>query len=721
MKSKRIIITALFFLLHIQTTFAADSTWTRNVDFSGTARHSAVGFSIGSKGYLGTGLGSEYSRDFWEYDSAADTWTQKANFEGAARSSAIGFSIGAKGYIGTGWDGSALKRDFWEFDPAANTWTRKADFGGTARYAAVGFSVGSKGYIGTGHSGLSSTNDFWEYDPDSDLWTQKVDFAGSARYSAIGFSIGNKGYIGTGFDSKPAVDFWEYDPAANTWTRKADFKGISRYYAVGMSVDGKGYVGTGWDGSSLKQDFWEYDPAADVWTRKADFGGTARYRAVGFAVGSRGYIGTGWSGTSMNEVWSYGIPERFISLYFPFIASISPWRTELGIINSDNDALSGTLKAFNDEGHLLETKTLRLPPKGRKTILVDEAFTSHADMGYILLESNSKAVLGYTSIFKAGFCRASVPATKNANTSDIHLPHIALNAQWRTSLSLLNTTSSAKVATIFFNNGASRQIILHAHGHKTLDIAQDFFNNQPPMDIQSALIQNANGIIGVQLFSARDDAHMEGMIITDKMTSTLYYPHIVDDSWWWTGIVAYNPLNSVCKITVTPFNGIGNALDMLTLTLAGKGKYVGTFDQLVPSERPAWIRIDSETPLAGFELIGSSNGQQLAAHAGMSGISSKTGVFPKIERNGWTGIVLVNTEDGPAHINLTARGDDGHWVATQVITVHPHGKIVDVVEKLFYNDISDATYIAYTSDRDIVVLQIDGSSDGTMLDGLPGI
>ena len=78
---------------------------------------------------------SPYTKDFWEYNpsTTANTWTQKADFGGTARYEAVGFSIGSKGYIGTGCDGSSYTKDFWEYDPAANTWTQKADFGGTAR------------------------------------------------------------------------------------------------------------------------------------------------------------------------------------------------------------------------------------------------------------------------------------------------------------------------------------------------------------------------------------------------------------------------------------------------------------------------------------------------------------------------------------------------------------------------------------------------------------
>ncbi|MFI5164554.1 MAG: gliding motility-associated C-terminal domain-containing protein, partial [Bacteroidia bacterium] len=46
--------------------------------------------------------------------------TQMANFGGGLRELGVGFSIGGKGYVGTGWvndNPSFLKNDFWEFSP----------------------------------------------------------------------------------------------------------------------------------------------------------------------------------------------------------------------------------------------------------------------------------------------------------------------------------------------------------------------------------------------------------------------------------------------------------------------------------------------------------------------------------------------------------------------------------------------------------------------------
>jgi GH15 family glucan-1,4-alpha-glucosidase len=294
----------------------AFSQWKQIPDYPGLGQTDAVAFSIGSKGYVGTGFGigggsSYHTKDFWEYDPNTNAWTQKADFGGNLREYAVGFSIGSKGYVGTGYDNFnlAYKKDLWEYDPNNNTWTQKADFPGHERIRAVGFSVGSKGYIGTGeyYWGIGDFKDFWEYDPNTDTWTQKADFAGGLRDDAIGFSIGSKGYIGTGknwtSDSTSIMhkDFWEYNPRTNTWSQKADFAGGERYGAEGFSIGSKGYIGTQYD-----KTFWEYNPNTNIWKQKPNCPGTDRWLGVGYSIGSKGYLGLGvW----YNNFWEY-TPEE---------------------------------------------------------------------------------------------------------------------------------------------------------------------------------------------------------------------------------------------------------------------------------------------------------------------------------------------------------------------------------------------------------------------------
>ncbi|MBL0138244.1 MAG: hypothetical protein IPP86_06900 [Bacteroidetes bacterium] len=286
------------------------NSWTQKSNFSGAGRQSGIGFSIGTKGYVG--LGNDQSiafSDFWEYDPTTNAWTQKANFGGGARDNACGFSIGSKGYVGTGANSlNVYFNDFWEYDPSSNIWTQKTNFGGVARTGAVGFSIGSKGYIGTGVTSTIYTNDFWEYDPSSNIWTQKNNFGGVARTGAVGFSIGTKGYLGTGgFGATYLNDFWEFDQAANAWVQKTSFSGVARTYAVGFSIGSRGYIGTG-SGPSLPtvfQDFWEYNQATNSWLQRANVGGGTRQLGIGFAIGNKGYIGLGSSSVLKTDFWEW--------------------------------------------------------------------------------------------------------------------------------------------------------------------------------------------------------------------------------------------------------------------------------------------------------------------------------------------------------------------------------------------------------------------------------
>lgn len=286
------------------------NNWVQKTDFGGTGRSLAVAFSIGTKGYIGTGYDviSVLKKDFWEFDPVTNVWSQKADFGGTARYSAVGFSIGSKGYIGTGFDGTALRKDFWEYNPGTNTWTQKTDFGGTGRYEAVGFSIGTKGYIGTGTGGGNGEKVFWEFDPSVNTWTQKADFGGTGRTVAACFSIGNKGYIGKGNSAGSYMqDFWEYDQATNIWTQKAEFVDVGggRVSATGFSIGTKGYIGTGNFGG---KELWEYTQSSNTWNRKADLGGVARYSAVAFSIGTKGYIGTGIetsTGIKKSDFWEY--------------------------------------------------------------------------------------------------------------------------------------------------------------------------------------------------------------------------------------------------------------------------------------------------------------------------------------------------------------------------------------------------------------------------------
>jgi len=219
---------------------------------------------------------------------------------------------------------------------------------------------------------------------------------------------------------------------------------------------------------------------------------------------------------------------------------------------------------------------------------------------------------------------------------------------------------------------------------------------------------------------AGGESYLSGILLKDDTTSSIYYPHVSSDSQWWTGIVAYNPGASATDIAITPYSAAGVQLSGTLDTIPAGGKYIGVVSGLGLPAETAWLEITAASPITGFELFGTTDGSQLAGYTGV-GISRTGGVFAKVEDDGWTGIAFVNIEDSAASVTLNAHIDDGSVVATEVMNVAANAKVVDLAENLFTQNISAATCISYSSDREVVGFQLNGSTGGMMLDALPGM
>ncbi|HRH65470.1 MAG TPA: hypothetical protein PLU53_04170 [Bacteroidia bacterium] len=135
----------------------------------------------------------------WEYNSLTDTWSSRNvapfDFYGTAT-----FSIGNKGYLGTGWDDniSWSTNAFYEYDPVTDIWTPKASVPGQSRENAVGISSLSRGYIGMGDIAVTNVvaalGDFYEYNPLLDQWDTLPELQG--RLDGMCFSLRDTIYIG---------------------------------------------------------------------------------------------------------------------------------------------------------------------------------------------------------------------------------------------------------------------------------------------------------------------------------------------------------------------------------------------------------------------------------------------------------------------------------------------------------------------------------------------
>ena len=210
---------------------------------------------------------------------------------------------------------------------------------------------------------------------------------------------------------------------------------------------------------------------------------------------------------------------------------------------------------------------------------------------------------------------------------------------------------------------------------------------------------------------------MSGILLKDDASTIIYYPHTANENGWRTGIVAYNPSDTDCDIIITPYSAAGDPLTPASRTIGGKEQYIGTVSSLGLPAGTAWLKIDATSPVTGFELFARTN--LLAGYNGV-GIADTGGVFAKLEKDGATDIAFVNIENSTAVVTLTAYNDTGAVIATETINLDAYEKVADSAENIFTGDISEATYIGYSSDKEIVGFQLNFSLDNMMVDGLPG-
>lgn len=301
-----------FLLLLFPTLIFSQGWWFRKADLDLSSRTAAVGFSIGTGGFIGTGFDSAtYRRNFSSYNNTTETWTQVQSMggttgSGLSRCGAAVFVIGSSAFVATGQGSNPYLLDVWEYNASTDTWSQKANFAGTARRSAVGFSLNNNGYVVCGQDASGFKNDLWMYDPVANAWISKATFAGTARRLPVAFVLNGTAYVGTGDDGTFKKDFFQYNPTTNTWLSVANFGGTPRYGAAAFALGNDGYVGTGYDNTlANRKDFWKYNALTNIWSVITDFAGTPRSNAVAFSIGAYGFLGTGYGTLTEKDFWRY--------------------------------------------------------------------------------------------------------------------------------------------------------------------------------------------------------------------------------------------------------------------------------------------------------------------------------------------------------------------------------------------------------------------------------
>lgn len=260
---------------------STNDTWSQVALMPGSKRNSAAAFAAGGKGYVATGYdGVNKLQDTWEYNPTGNTWASKANLPdptngvvgSGARYGAVGFGIGTRGYICSGYTGSHTK-DLYEYNTGTDTWTSKASMNTSdKRRDAVAMVYGGEAYIVSGTNNGTTVTEMAKYTPGTDKWTKLRDianlssetyddaYASIVRGSGVGFVIGDYGYLATGQNGSNVNTVWEYNFKTDVWVQKTNFERSARNAAVGFTVGGKGFVGLGTNSTYYFDNLDEFKP-----------------------------------------------------------------------------------------------------------------------------------------------------------------------------------------------------------------------------------------------------------------------------------------------------------------------------------------------------------------------------------------------------------------------------------------------------------------------------
>lgn len=400
------------------------------------------------------------------------------------------------------------------------------------------------------------------------------------------------------------------------------------------------------------------------------------------------------------------------------ITAAADWQTELGVINFSADEFSGVLRGFSSIGYEVWQLPITLPGHGRRQIDVAEAAGESArSIKAVLLEFTDGQAVGYLKLQNAGVIRAAVEAQPSPNTSGLFIPHIASDDFWWTGVGLMNSTAAPKNLNFIFNTQQERTVGLAAQSHAAFTI-RSLFEGAAQPEITSARVTGGTGTAGLLMFGSAQQ--LAAISLNSTAANYLIFPHVEQDVWW-TGMAVYNPSSVIANIDLSAFDLQGNLIKSWP-----DYAQIQPFGNLVqPTAFPvgtSWFSVESPAvPLMGLKLFGSIAQNMMAGYSVVN-IAARTGIFPKLEPSGWTGIVMVNVGNTSGSIQLEARNDIGQVIATRQLSIGTRAKLIGLAESFFpEQDIAPATYIRFSADQPIVGFQLNGSTDGTMLDAIPSL
>jgi len=373
--------------------------------------------------------------------------------------------------------------------------------------------------------------------------------------------------------------------------------------------------------------------------------------------------------------------------------------TQIGIVNSGETTAHLELFAFSESGDLLNASPVDLVLEGKQRFYADleETFPEVEGVAAWVQVGSDLPVVAFAEIGDEQ-ARSAYLAQK-AEIGLAYLPHIARDTQqFETFVSSVNPHPTALTTHIFPANETQGQLIrehLLPHSQMGRDI-RDYFGINLDAIPFARMEEPLRGAVSMEYFHRIPERRqMAALGLTGERGRILRFLHVAADTAnFWTGMVYLNPGTTVAKATETFYAADGTRLGEFQRPEIGPGgKITLLYDASNPVNLPngtAWVEVESDQELVGYDLFGSSTTSNNDFFAGIQGAytASATLVFPHFLATdvSWLGLVAVNTSALPADLRLQAYSSSGEFLEESVLRDVPgKGKETHLVANLFPN------------------------------------
>lgn len=424
--------------------------------------------------------------------------------------------------------------------------------------------------------------------------------------------------------------------------------------------------------------------------------------------------------------------------WIPYISINDAWSTELALLASEQP-FAGTFEIFNSQGQAIRSCDLNLPARGRLDLqrCAEEPESEMAgassqcpvqclpaDSKYALVESETQKVVGYTKYFNEEFDRASVPLPGQQSLQNLSIPYIVSNQDWETGFGMLNTANSRRSTSWAFNQDGTRPSTEFFNAREQKGIAASTLApGGNYLNLAAASVGDSEGLIGVSLTSDLGNNRMAGWRLTGQTAQSVVLPHCQTSGSndMTSQLMIYNPNSTQVHLGFTEYTSDGQPLQQAE----NSGEILLPNAQVSKACSPGavWMRVTADQPISAAGLTVSSD-----SFAGIDVMDAamKNGIFPKLDKDGWNVVVLVNVEEEAAQVTMKAVDDDGVIVSSRPINIAKHQQRIftnDALTSLFGNatNYQNTTHLRFISNRNIVGVQFNGSEDMNKMDALSAL